>query len=92
MLEHWFSTFYGLRHTKVRKKTLLFIKAEKCFVLKITANIYSFFQKNSKSFDQKQLAAHLEGTHGTLVCRGTPVENHCARVMDYLLLDKSIII
>ena len=27
----------------------------------------------------KDLAAHLEGAHGTLVCRGTPVEKHWSR-------------
>jgi hypothetical protein len=32
------------------------------------------------------LAAHLKILHGTLVCRGTPVEKHCAS--DYLGLSK----
>ncbi len=26
------------------------------------------------------MAAHLEEAHGTLMCRGTPVEKHCTRV------------
>jgi len=38
-----------------------------------------FPKNNSKSKDQKSLAAHLEGSHDTLVCRGTPVEKHCLR-------------
>jgi len=25
----------------------------------------------------KNLAAHFIGAHGTLMCRGTPVEKHC---------------
>ena len=28
------------------------------------------------------MAAHLEGAHGTLVCRGTPVEKHPARACE----------
>ncbi len=64
----------------------MFIKAEKMRCFKNYSKYFPFFQKNSKSYGQKQFAAHLEGTHGTLV------ENHCARVMDYPVLDKSIII
>ena len=26
-----------------------------------------------------KMAAHLGGVHGTLVCRGAPVEKHCVR-------------
>ncbi len=35
-----------------------------------------FSQYISKSKYQKDFAAHLEGVHGTLVYRGTPVEKH----------------
>jgi len=32
-----------------------------------------------------KLAAHLEVAHGTLVCRGTPVEKHCSRLINTAL-------
>jgi len=32
--------------------------------------------KNGKVSKKKYLAAHLEEAHGTLMCRGTPVEKH----------------
>jgi len=35
-----------------------------------------FPQNNSKTEVQKSFAAHLEGSHGTLVCSDTPVEKH----------------
>jgi hypothetical protein len=35
-----------------------------------------FIVRIVKVRDQKELAAHLERAHGTLVCRGTPVEKH----------------
>ncbi len=40
-----------------------------------------FFPKKIKGkVRKKNLAAHLEGAHGTLMCRGTPVEKHWFRV------------
>jgi hypothetical protein len=32
--------------------------------------------KNGIEQKEKYLAAHLEEAHGTLMCRGTPVEKH----------------
>ena len=34
----------------------------------------------------KNLAAHTEGAHGTLVCRGTPVEKHWFGAMQINIL------
>ncbi len=42
-----------------------------------------FPQKSSKSKDQKSLAAHLEGSHCTLLCRGTSVEKHWSTQIFY---------
>jgi hypothetical protein len=40
----------------------------------------SFFPQNScKSKDQKGFATHLEGSHGTQVCRSTPDEKRWIR-------------
>ena len=33
----------------------------------------------------EDFAAHLKKFYGTLVCRGTPVEKHCSRLMDFLM-------
>ncbi len=33
--------------------------------------------KNGSEQKEKYLAAYLEEAHGTLMCRGTPVEKHC---------------
>ena len=35
-----------------------------------------FLARGFRKRPTKDLAAHLEGAHGTLICRGTPVEKH----------------
>jgi len=39
-------------------------------------NLLIFHRRIVKVVTKKSLAAHLEGSHGTLVCRDTPVEKH----------------
>jgi len=42
--------------------------------------------KNGSKLEEKYLVAHLEEAHGTLMCRGTPVEKHCSRLLSCLRL------
>ena len=78
-----FSTFFSSRHTKPEKKfggTLIldFFGKRPRKSDKLPTKSLNCPQKCNKS-NEKNLAAHLEGAHGTLVCRGTPVEKHCHR-------------
>ncbi len=44
-----------------------------------------FQQKSSKCKDQKSLAAHLEGSHSTLLCHDTTVEKHLYSSQQYII-------
>ncbi len=46
----------------------------------------TFSPKRIVKLKTNKLAAHLETTHGTLVCRGTPVEKHCS---SYMFIEKA---
>ena len=76
-LEQCFSTFFSSRHTKQEIKfggTLNFLN--KLNFPNCKQNLLIFLKRIVKA-RPKKLAALLEGAHGTLVCRGTPVEKHC---------------
>jgi hypothetical protein len=50
-----------------------------CFLLKIqilSPNILILLTISQFNRKLKNFAAHLDGDHGTLVCRGSPVEKH----------------
>jgi len=47
------------------------------FFTNYTKNLLIFPKRVVKVRTQKSFAAHFEGSHSTLLCRGTPVEKHC---------------
>ena len=66
----------------------LFYKGHSVFYKVFYKVFYIVFYKGPSSGSQPCLnrcaAAHLAEAHGTPVCRGTPVENHCSLTGNYL--------